>query len=345
MMSRAVNAWDRFWFSPTGAAPIAALRVVLLGYLTAVRLPEEVGLLLYRNDWPKELMAPGVALRLSPLPFPFPLEHLNLFHTAMVLAGMCAAVGLATRPALLLFAVGYSYMKGVESAWGSFDHEPTIVVQLLFILVFAPGATAYSADRLIGWLVQRRGEEGANLASAVAGSPVPRWGVQLVLVLVATMYCTAGVAKLRHGGIAWLDGSTLAFYMSGKSQSSRIQQYGGGADLPEARKWKDGFGLEFYILGARSSRLAEAMARRPSSFVLAAIGAVSLELLAPLILLGGAFRTGLLLGAAGMHLFIGHFLNISFLSWIVIDLVMIDWRWLVPARRVRSRRRWAAGAA
>jgi hypothetical protein len=325
---RLLRAADRFLFAPVSPIGLGILRVVLLGFLVVVRLPEEVGRLLYRNVWPPEFMVPGVWLRLSPIPFPFPVEHLEAFHTAMVLAGACAAIGFLTRPALLLFTLGYVYLKGVESAWGSFDHEPTIVVQILAILIVAPGVSACSLDRVLRWLLRRRAETPAPVLSTIVGPAVPRWGVQLVLLTIIMGYFGAGVAKLRHGGVAWLDGQTLAFYMTGHSQSSRIQQLGSAVEVRDERKWKDGFGIEFYLLGAQSSRLGAVMSRHQSLFVLAAIGALSFELLSPLMLLGGPFRVAVLLGAAGMHLFIDHFLNISFVSWIVIDLAMLDWPWL-----------------
>ncbi len=336
MIRELQRAADRFWFAPVSPLPLAALRIALIGYLLARRLPDEIGLLLYRSTWPGELFVPGVWLRWSPLPFPMGVELLPLFHTVMVLAGAAALAGVCTRPALLVFTVGYVYLKGVESAWGSFDHEPAVVVQILALLVLAPGVSACSIDRVIRWV--RRRDRATGFTAAVVGRPVPRWGVQLVLIVLIVGYWGAGVAKLRHGGVEWLDGETLAFYMTGHSQSSRIQQIGSAADVPEERRWKDGFGLEFYLLGAQTSWLGELMARHPRAFPAAAAAALAIELLSPLILLGGACRTGLLLGAAGMHVVISTFMNISFVSWILIDLIMIDWAWLArgrPWRRLR----------
>jgi hypothetical protein len=333
------DRFDRFWFAPIAPYSVALLRFALLTFLVYVRLPEEVGLLLYRNGWPAEFMAPGVGLRWSPLPFPFPVESIELFHTGLVFTGACAAIGLLTRPSLMLFTIGYVYLKGVESAWGSFDHEPTIVVQILALLVVVPGTTTYSADRVLSALL-RRNRKRHSLYSVVAGPAVPRWGLQLILVVVVIGYFGAGVSKLRHGGVEWLSGKTLVFYMSGKSHSSKIQQYGSAQDVADERKWKDGFGLEFYLLGARAAPLAPFMDRHPFSYAIAALGALSLELLSPLILLGGWFRVLLLLGAAVMHVCIDHLMGITFLNWIVIDLALVDWPWI--ARAVFAAfRRWA----
>jgi hypothetical protein len=119
--------------------------------------------------------------------------------------------------------------------------------------------------------------------------------------------------------------------MSGKSHSSRVQQYGSTRDVPEERRWKDGFGIEFYLLGAKAAPLTPFMDRHPSSYTVAAFGALSLELLSPLILLGGWFRVALLLGAATMHLSIDHLMGIPFLNWVVIDLALVDWPWVARA--------------
>jgi hypothetical protein len=73
------------------------------------------------------------------------------------------------------------------------------------------------------------------------------------------------------------------------------------------------------------------MDQYPFSYALAALGALSLELFSPLILLGGWFRVVVLLGAAAMHLSIDHLMGIPFLNWIVIDLALLDWPWVLAA--------------
>ena len=43
---------------------------------------------------------------------------------------------------------------------------------------------------------------------ALHGGPAPRWGVQLIVILAIVSYFGAGVSKLRHSGLDYLDGET-----------------------------------------------------------------------------------------------------------------------------------------
>ena len=321
-----VQALDGFFFQPVKHHGLGILRMSLISYLVFFRLdPLSFGLS-WSNALPEAFMNPGVAVRYSPIPFPFPELHVETFRFILMEIGLCAAVGFLTRPTLFLFTIGYLYLIGVESSWGWHDHGPSMIAQILVVLVVAPGTASFSVDRLAIWFRERRGGTTKPLLETLAGPAVPRWGLQLVLITVALFYFASGSSKIRHGGLEWLDGNTLRFYMSGQSRSNDIQQFGSRVTVPDSEKWKDGFGLEFYLYGALPTTLSTWVSERPIFGSLAATSAVLLELLVPLILLGGHVKNLLLLSAAVFHVVVYFSMGIVFFSWIVVDLAMLDWQ-------------------
>ncbi len=320
---KATSAAERWLFRRQSPYCLGILRILLIGYLTT-RIPQLIADVEVAAELPAEFMAPGILLRWHPLPFPFPARWIGGFQTVMMQLGILAALGLFTRATGLLFAVGYIYLEAIQSAWGWHDHGPSLVVQVVAVMPFLPGVDSLSLDLV--WRRLFRPRRGQPLAAALIGAAAPRWGVQLVLVLVATFYFASGFAKLRISGVEWMDGQTLAFYMSGNSLSSHIQQIGTLPSVDAAERWRDGIGLTHYLYGARPVDLARRMAEIPALMVVLSVATIALELAFPLVLAGGALRTGLLLSGACFHLSIYYLMGISFFPWTVIDFAMIDWR-------------------
>ncbi len=332
-MSSADGRIDRWLFRLESPHCLGLLRILLVAFLTT-QIADLVADVEAASDLPVEFMEPGPLLRWHPLPFPMPGHWVGGFQTVMVQLGVLASLGFLTRATLFLFAAGYAYLTAVQSAWGWHDHGPSLVVQVLLVAPFLPGITSLSIDNLRQHVFGRRGKDN-SVGAAVVGAPVPRWGLQLVLVLVATFYFASGLAKVRTSGIEWMDGHTLSFYMSGNSVSSRVQQLGTLDSVADESRWKDGVGLTHYLYGARPSPLAKAMADIPALMIALSIATIVLELCYPLILAGGATRALLLLSGMTFHLSIFLMMGISFFPWVIIDFCLVDWPAL--GRFVRTR--------
>lgn len=309
---------------------LALLRFALVAYLV-FELPGHFFNLHGALSMPAEFMNPGIFLRYSPLPFPIPELEIDTYHTIMIELGALAALGFLTRISLFLFTLGYAHLLAIESAWGWHDHGPSLVAQVLLLLCFAPGTTSYSIDSL--WRAVKKRREG-DFWKHFSGAEVKRWGFVTLLLLVSTFYFTSGLSKLRYGGTYWPNGKTLSFYLSGMSRSNHLQQYGSALNVPAALKWKDGYGLQFYIYGANPSPVAKQLAQEPGVAAFGAMGAVLLELLFPLIFLGRRIRSLILLASGIFHFCIYQFMGIAFFTWCIIDFSLIDWRALF--RRTRN---------
>lgn len=322
-------AADRWLFGHGSPLCLGVLRILLIGYLTTC-IPQLVADVEAAGELPAEFMAPGIVLRLHPLPFPLPVHWIGGFQTILMQLGLLAALGLFTRFTTFCFAFGYVYLEAVQSAWGWHDHGPSLVIQVLGVMPFLPGIDSLSLDRL--WRRVFRGGSGEGLATALAGPPAPQWGVHLVLILVAMFYFASGFAKLRISGLDWLDGHTLSFYMSGNSLSSHVQQLGTMPSVGAEDRWRDGIGLTHYLYGARPSALARRMAEVPTLMASLSVATIALEVGFLLVLAGGVLRTGLLLAGAAFHVAIYFLMGISFIPWAILDFAMIDWSTVAPRR-------------
>ncbi|MCB0336148.1 MAG: HTTM domain-containing protein [Bdellovibrionales bacterium] len=262
-------------------------------------------------------MNKGLWLTVSPIPVPLTPDWVNLFHIVVFNVGLMAAFGVFTRVSLIVFTVCYGHMVALESAWGWHDHGPSLVIQVLLVMCIAPGITMLSVDKLVKgyW-------KGKVSVAEICFAKIPAYGMQLILVLVVLFYTTAGVSKLRYGGLRWLDGETLSFYLAGKSKSNHVQQFGSIENPSPEQRWKDGVGLSHYLYGAKPSWFGQELSKQKTLCSLGAISSVVLELLAPIALFGGLMRRMYFVSTALFHLGIYALMGIPFLTWVLLDAVL-----------------------
>jgi hypothetical protein len=324
------------------------MRFVLCAFTVIVMLPYDVARLQNAADYPLEFFEPSPLLNLLPIPFPLPIP-MHRFRIAMTVLGILASIGLFTRPALLLYVIGYWYMGSAISAWGYITHSRIVPLQVLAILTAAPGTTYLSVDRLLLWSWRRYHGDNVLLLSALKVAPVARWGKQLILVLLVTIFLSAGISKLRHGGMQWADGRTLGFYLSGGSTRG-VEGWKNGFSViigPNKPKpeiaWKDGFGLKSYLYHTRPTRLGRTVAKHPLALIALSVFTLLFELGAPLLLTNKWTRNLYLISAIGFFIGIHLTMAISFLSWIPVFLCLIDWIWLLERLRIKPLTKYLTG--
>ncbi len=158
---------------------LRAVRAVVAGWSVVwlvVRLPHHLGL----ADLPDRRWYPvGV---LAPLDSPPPAWLARTVIAAAIGLGVAAAAGWRPRLSVPLWAASLLLVGTYVSCWGQLFHTENLLV--LHALVLA------------GWALARR--------------PLDARTVLIALVVVlATTYVVAGVAKLRGSGWAWFDGDVL----------------------------------------------------------------------------------------------------------------------------------------
>lgn len=179
---------SRWLFTPAPLARIAVLRV-----LTYLFVPVDVLLTTTfvrgHGSVPAELYVPLRIGRLLPLPTPGAwVAVLQVVLVAVALLAALAAVrGVLPRVAGWLVALLYLQWMVVAMSYGKVDHDRFAFLVLLFVLPTVAGARLQARSR-----------------SVQAG-----WAVSMVTLAVVATYTLAAVAKLRFGGLDWVDGATL----------------------------------------------------------------------------------------------------------------------------------------
>ena len=178
----------RWLYAPAPLARVAVLRVVVLLFV-----PVDV---LLTTTWvrghaqvPGELYVPLRLGRLLPLPTPGP--WVEVLQVVLIAAALLAAL-LAARdrlPRLAGWVVAGLYLEWmvVAMSYGKVDHDRFAFLVALFVLPSVGRAGLRSRER-----------------SEAAG-----WALSMIAVAVVATYVLAAVAKLRFGGLDWVDGATL----------------------------------------------------------------------------------------------------------------------------------------
>lgn len=180
-----VSGW---LFTPAPLARIAWLRVV--AYLF---VPVDV---LLTTPWvvdhahvPASLYQPLRIARLLHLPAPGP--WVEVLHVLLVLGALVCALAAARDrlPALAGWALATGYLAWmlVAFSYGKVDHDRFGFLVLLFVLPTVGRAG-----------LRDRG------ATGTAG-----WALQVTALAVVATYTLSALAKLRFGGVEWVDGATL----------------------------------------------------------------------------------------------------------------------------------------
>ena len=178
----------RWLYAPAPLARVAVLRVV-----TFLFIPVDV---LLTTTWvrghaqvPGELYVPLRLGRLLPLPTPGP--WVEVLQVILIAAALLAAL-LAVRdrlPRLVGWVVAGLYLEWmvVAMSYGKVDHDRFAFLVALFVLPSVGRAGLRSRER-----------------SQAAG-----WALSMIAVAVVATYVLAAVAKLRFGGLDWVNGATL----------------------------------------------------------------------------------------------------------------------------------------
>jgi HTTM domain len=233
---------------------LAAFRIVagvfVVGYLV-LRLPVFLAL----GDRPAaDFEAVGV---LAPLSSPPSRAVLVACIVAAVASGIASTLGWRYRPAAVTFAASMLLLTTLRGSWGQLLHFENLMVLQLVVLAASPAADVWSLD------AKRRAP---TAPTALPGSSV-RYGWPLAVAsLVTTItYVIAGVAKLRYGGLDWISGDTLRNHIA--YSAARLD-----------------------VLGGNPPVFARTAVRAEWILGIAAVGAVVIELSAPVIFVGTRLR-------------------------------------------------------
>ena len=304
--------WDRFWFSPGRAEDLAICRIIFcLGlWLLYARhetpLWTEVG-----PEFARPIKVLGV-VSLVALPDPW-LEVAWQVWRVCLLAG---AAGLASRFSLAgAFGLGF-YLLALPHHFGRLEHTDGLGVLLLGVLACSRCAERWSID---AWL--RRGP--GKLPSPDADE-MYRWPIRMAQVMLAAVFCSAGLSKLINGGWAWVVSDTMSVILL-KAQLSPT----GVGPTTDAGQW---------------------LSQQRPLLVLAAMGTIVVELLYPLALFHRGARWLFPLAMVGLLVGIRVLVGPWFGTFILAHVFWVPWhrwsaRWMATVNSAPHESATATGVA
>ena len=272
--SVATTAADGWLLTPAPPTRLAALRVLICTY-GVVHLVVTAPTLLQIARLPREQFDPVGVLSWRSAPFSSALAAAGL--VLALATGVAAVVGWRWRVTGPLFAVLFLLLATYRVSWGHVSHADHLPAVHLVILALVPAADAWSSS-----LDSRRRRAAVPAPHARYG-----WPVRVLAIATVVSYVVAGIAKVRYGGIGWLDGDVLRNQVA--------------ADA-----------LQKTLLGASHSPIGGWLAAHPTVLPFAAVGAVAVELGAPVALLGGMYRNVWVAAAWLFHLAIAAVMAIAF---------------------------------
>jgi hypothetical protein len=247
--------------APAPAARLATLRILVGVYATAwagVRLPAHLA---HADQAAARWQPVGV---LAPLGSPPADWAIVLVAAATPLIGLLFVAGWRYRAIGPLFAAAMLVLATLDSSWGQVFHTEHLLVLHLLVLAVAPAADVLATGR-------------RPMTPPPAADGRYGWPVRLSAVVVVVAYVIAGIAKLRIGGLDWLDGDTL-------------------------RNWVAHDNLRKAVLGDSYSPIGTNLVGHAWLFPPFAVLTVTVELGAWVALLGGRWRNVWVVGAWLFHL-------------------------------------------
>jgi hypothetical protein len=187
-----MSALERFVMPTTPALRLATLRALVgtygLVYLLA-RLPHLLSYAL--TDATRFVPVGPVTLLSSPLP---PTVHRALVALTVITA-VTFWLGYRHRWLAPLHGLLLTWVLSYSNSWGMVLHTDNLYLAHVLILAFSPSADALSMDA--------RGQREPD------AHPRYGWAPRLMVAVAAAAYLLAGVAKLRNGGLHFIQGETL----------------------------------------------------------------------------------------------------------------------------------------
>lgn len=136
----------------------------------------------------------------------FTPEGLTAVYWVTMAAGLLAVIGLLTRPALFVYALGYAFFVSHGYSYADVHHPEALYAMFVLTLAFSPAGDRLSVDAL---LRRRRAQRIGTAAAPADRTDLAMWPLRFLHVLLAMTYFSTGITKLLSGGLRWINGYTL----------------------------------------------------------------------------------------------------------------------------------------
>lgn len=211
--------WNAYWFSPAPSFNLAVCRIAVVGFQIFHLITDNFwGKLVEYSTLPNFLYDPLPVLQLLLLPFGSDYRPLFLFLASVfwltLVAGVLGLLGLLTNLNLVIFAVGNIFIQAYLYSFRDFHHSEALVMIGLLILALSPTGRVLSLDdlrRRIQLNVKRQRFEAFDIKDE--NRTFARWPMLLLQWMFAIVYLDSAMSKFSKGGLDWMNGYTLQYYL------------------------------------------------------------------------------------------------------------------------------------
>jgi uncharacterized membrane protein YphA (DoxX/SURF4 family) len=212
-VNRLIALWNAYWFPTTSTLNLAGARIVAVAaevFWLFPSLQYQVNLVAKNSAF----SYPQPLIRLIDAVFPHELvfspSGFTVIYWVSIAAGLAALVGFATRTSLFLLALGLWFFVSHAYSYADVHHTQAPFAIFLMALAFSPAGDSLSIDALIR---RRRARAAGEPAPIARSMDTAMWPLKLAHVVLAMTYFSTGITKLLVGGLAWMNGYTLRFYI------------------------------------------------------------------------------------------------------------------------------------
>ena len=211
--------WNAYWFRPTPLFDLAVCRILIVGFQLIRFISNNFWeQLVFHSTLPDFLYEPISVLNLLPLLFgsdyrPTLIVIGSVFGLTIV-AGILGLVGLLTNFSLIVFAVGNILIQAYLYSFQDFHHSEALVMISLVLIALSPAGEVLSIDDLNRRLklnVKRKNFAVFDLKEKT--SSLARWSLLSIQWIFAIVYLDSAMSKLLKGGLDWMNGYTLQYYL------------------------------------------------------------------------------------------------------------------------------------
>ncbi len=214
------DRWNRFWFSESSLARLAAFRIVVMAlalysafelapyiFGDALRVTTGTEIAFLDRPWNPifgfELLGIG----------PPGLTTVRLAYAALLGSILLGMVGAFTRVACAVAAALTFYWIGLIYSYDQAHHERIAIMMAMIALPLAPCGARLSIDSLRArW---RRARAGGDATWVPQTSPFAGWPLRFAQITIVIGYFFSGASKLAIVGPSWMNGYTLQGFMLG----------------------------------------------------------------------------------------------------------------------------------
>ena len=293
------DRWTRFWFAPASPSNLGLCRMLFFGGMLLFYLPTDFSAW---GDVSPVFWQPIWLFARFHLPM-LPKGALTVMQMAWHVALAFSCIGLFTRTMTAVsFALGI-YILGLPNNFGTEYHYDTLVVMAFAIMAISRSGDAWSLDRLR----LRRAEREQPTETAASGEYT--WPIRAIQLVMALIFFAAGIAKIRHSGLAWVVSNTMSIML--------VQQ-------------------QYHIANADPlTTVGLTLALHPWLCSLLAAGSMTLETIYPLALFSARARAFIVPSVFLMQVGIRVLMGPTFNQYLICNLFWVPWDRVALAIRHR----------